>query len=162
MRFGERFGRARVVPEMRIHVVATIICSSDGGDGPVGDADLSRLRHDTDDRAFGNCRKIGALADADEMAAAIPAVDDQIMTVGMLVGEPAGREPPDQGRDVSRARIVDRLIDRRTIDAARGEGTLHRADNVAALADLPQRPLEIARQLPDRMKPGQAHPPPQE
>jgi hypothetical protein len=82
------------------------------------------------------------------MAAAVGAVDDQIMAVGMFVGKAACDDASDQRPGIGDGRLIDGLIGQGAGDAALRKFTLHRADDVAALTGSPQDGLEVVRQPP--------------
>jgi hypothetical protein len=83
---GEAGTCGRVVPEMDIDIVAPAVRRRDFGDGAI---DSSGPRLDVDDGALQGRFSRLDLADIDVAAAAADTIDDQLLAVIALVGEPA-------------------------------------------------------------------------
>ena len=104
---------------MGVNIIASAIGGGDRRDGPIDFPHFRAERLDPHDRTR---RQAGigfrALADRHIMAAPVHAIDDQIMAIGMLVGEPACQHAGDQRAGIGCGRIVDRLIGLRPLTAA--------------------------------------------
>src|SRR3989344_9575024 len=138
MRFGEAFAGGRIVLQMGVDRIAPAVRRRDLVDRPIDGANAAIAWRDPDDGIFWGRVDRLALADLGIMGAPVDAVDQQIMTVFMFVGEPAHHDAADDRRRLLRDRVVDDAIDRSTIELPRGQLALHGADDVAALADLAQ------------------------
>src|ERR1700693_353368 len=90
---GEGGAGGRVLPEMDIDVVAPAVLRRDLGDGAIDRASLGELRLNMNDGCLPSGLGPLALADIDIVAAAIDAIDDQVVAVIELVGEPARHDP---------------------------------------------------------------------
>src|SRR3546814_1000674 len=72
------------------------------------------------------------------MGATVDRFDNDIMTVGIFVGQAALDDAADQ-RSLGRGRVIDKLIDDRRSSPAFRIGALHRTNDVAALTHAAQR-----------------------
>src|SRR3546814_15491770 len=64
----------------------------------------------------------------------IDPIDEQIMAIAMLVGEPAHDDATDEPRSLPGRGIDNQAIGGRALDLSCGEFSLHRADDIHALA----------------------------
>src|SRR3546814_5578097 len=116
MGFGERLLCRRIVAQMGVNRVAPIVRRGDLDVGPVDGAHAPSVRRDTDDRAFG-CR-LGQISPTDVriMDTPIDPIDEQIMAIAMLVGEPAHDDATDEPRSLPGRGIENQAIGGRALD----------------------------------------------
>ena len=94
------------------------------------------------------------------MGAPVDAVDQQVMAVIIFVGDPAHDDATDDRRRALGRGIIDDAIGRRAFEVPGSQLALHRADDVAALADPAQGVGKIGLEPPrvaTNMR-GKAHP----
>src|SRR3546814_3613958 len=82
------------------------------------------------------------------MRAAVDRLDNDIMAIGIFIGQAALDDAADKGASIGRGRVIDDLIDQRGRVPARRIGALHGADNVAALAHAAQRVCKVGGEPP--------------
>src|SRR3546814_2651523 len=92
MGFGETFAGDGVVLQMGVDRIAPGIGGGDLGDGAIDGPDAAAVRRDLDDRILGDRADCLALPYLGIVGAAIDRLDNDIMAVGDLVGQPARSE----------------------------------------------------------------------
>jgi hypothetical protein len=110
-------------------------------DRPIG---FPRTVHaaDLNDAADRQSDEISTRCQRHVMCPPVGALEDEIPALVQFIDEALGRDPPGDGTGTLG-------IEDRKVIAGGSEGTLHRPDNIAAFAELPQRRFHIGAQHPD-------------
>ena len=110
--FGKALAGGRIVLQMRVDRVAPAIGGGDFGDRAIGGPNAAAARPDLDNRILGDRTDRSALPDLGIMGTAVDGFDDDIMTVGMFVGQSAfDGTPPAAARCDLHDRIFGNRID---------------------------------------------------
>src|SRR5690606_13985982 len=108
MTFGKSLAGGRVVPQMDVDRVAPAIGGGDLGNRAIDGTNAAAATWcDLDDGVFGDRADRFALANLGIMGAAVDRLDDDIMTVGIFIGQAALDDTADKRTGISGGRVID-------------------------------------------------------